>query len=276
MKRILLTILLLMTLTSALAGSRSKEPAEPFERGIKFATSTFVPKGTVCTGVSVSYNTYSIGNGTNDPGYSMLFSLASGLKGEAYKFGIAPHVSYFVKDNLSVGYRFGYNRTSADILGATLSISDDLGFGIQDYHMLKHTFEGAITMRYYMPIIPDNKRFGIFAEIRALGAYGQSKTWKVDNDDKFGTYQTILKGALNVVPGICVFAHDNVAVEVAIGVLGIQYNRTDQIRNQVEHSVMRNSGMNFKLDLLSIELGTNFYFQTGQHGRKAKKNFHKE
>ena len=199
----------------------------------------------------------------------MLFDLVGGLNGNMYTFGLAPHLSYFVADNLSVGARFDYDRSSLDLGNAALSLGDDMSFGISDYHMLKHMFSGSVTMRYYMSIA-NSKRFAIFAEVRATGAYGESKMWNVEGEDKFGTYEITQKGALMCVPGICVFAHDNVAVEVAIGILGINYTRTEQIRNQVEHSMMQTSGANFRINPLAIEIGTSFYFYRGSHSKKAR------
>lgn len=229
----------------------------------------FVPKGTVNTGVNFSYNTIDLGNMTDDSGYSMLLGLVGGLDCSMYTFGLAPHLSYFVADNLSIGARFDYDRSSLDLGNAALSLGEDMSFGIADYHLLQHTFGGSLTLRYYMPIA-NSKRFGIFAEVRATGGYGESKIWKVDGDNKFGTYQLKYSGSLNFVPGISVFAHDNVAVEVAIGILGINYTRTDQIRNQVEHSTMQTSGANFRINPLAIEIGTSFYFYTGPHSKKAR------
>lgn len=272
MKRTVIISLLILAAADSWAGSSKKnEPVEPFDRGIGTSTTVFVPKGTVNTGISFSYNTVDLGQAADDAGYSMLFDLLNGLNGSMYTFGLAPQVSYFVADNLSFGGRFDYDRSSLDLGNASLSIGEDMGFGISDYHILEHLFSGSVTMRYYMSIA-DSKRFAIFAEVRATGAYGQSKSWKVDGDDKFGTYQTIQKGALTFVPGISIFAQDNVAVEVAIGILGINYNRREQIRNQVEHSVLQTSGANFRINPLSIEIGTSFYFYTGPHSKKARRN----
>ena len=268
MKRILIISLLICIAANSWAGSE-KKPVEPFDRGIGVSNTVFVPKGTIGTGVNFSYNTVDLGNTSDASGYSMLFDLVGGLSGSMYTFGLAPHFSYFVADNLSVGARFDYDRSSLDLGNAALSLGDDMSFGISDYHMLKHMASGSVTMRYYMSIA-NSKRFAIFAEVRATGAYGQSKMWKEDGTDKFGTYQITYKGALMCVPGICVFAHDNVAVEVAIGVLGINYNYNEQIRNQVEHSSMQTSGANFRINPLAIEIGTCFYFYTGPHSKKAR------
>lgn len=268
MKRIVTISLLICFAANSWAGS-GKEPVEPFDRGIGMSSTVFVPKGTVGTGVNFSYNTIDLGNAAGDSGYSMLFDLVGGLNGNMYTFGLAPHLSYFVADNLSVGARFDYDRSSLDLGNAALSLGDDMSFGISDYHMLKHMFSGSVTMRYYMSIA-NSKRFAIFAEVRATGAYGESKMWNVEGEDKFGTYEITQKGALMCVPGICVFAHDNVAVEVAIGILGINYTRTEQIRNQVEHSMMQTSGANFRINPLAIEIGTSFYFYRGPHSKKAR------
>ncbi len=272
MKRIVIISFLMLAALNGWAGSKkSKEPVEPFNRGIGTSSVVFVPKGTIHTGINFSYNTVDFGESADDAGYSMLFDLVNGLKAKMYTFGLAPQFSYFVADNLSVGWRFDYDRSSLDLGNASLSIGEDLGFSISDYHMLQHMFSGSLTMRYYMSIA-DSKRFAIFAEARATGAYGQSKTWRVEGEDKFGTYQNKVKGALTFVPGISIFAQDNVAVEVAIGILGINYTRREQIRNQVETSVMQNSGANFKINPLSIEIGTSFYFYTGPHSKKARRN----
>ncbi len=260
----------MLTAVSSLAGSgKDREPVEPFDRGIGTSSVVFVPKGTVYTGINFSYNTVDIGDATDDTGYSVLMDLVNGVKANMYTFGVAPQFAYFVADNLSVGWRFDYDRSSLNLGNASLSLGDDLGFGISDYHMLQHMFSGSLTMRYYMSIA-DSKRFAIFAEARATGAYGQSKTWKVEDGNNYGTYQKILKGELMFVPGICIFAQDNVSVEVAIGILGINYTRREQIRNQTEYSVMNTSGANFRINPLSIEIGTSFYFYTGPH-KKAKK-----
>lgn len=271
MKKFVLISILICFAADSWAGSRKdSEPVEPFDRGIGMSNTVFVPKGTVGSGVNFSYNTVDLGNAAEDMGYSMLFDLIGGLKADMYTFGLAPHLSYFVADNLSFGARFDYDRSSLELGNAALSLGEDMSFGISDYNMLKHMFSGSITMRYYMSIA-NSKRFAIFAELRATGGYGESKLWRVDGDDKFGTYQLTYKGALTCVPGICVFAQDNVAVEVAIGILGINFNRTEQIRNQVEHSVMQTSGANFRINPLAIEIGTSFYFYTGPHSRKARK-----
>lgn len=260
--------MLLTGLSAVSASEKEKKAVEPFDRGIGRSAVTFIPKGTVGMGVSFSYRTMGLGESENDAGYSLL-SLVTGIKGNMYTFGLAPQVSYFVADNLSLGARFDYDRSVLDIGNIGLSLGDMLSMQIADYHYLSQSFSGALTLRYYMPIA-DSKRFAMFAEARLSGGYGQSLMYKMDNGDKFGTYQDIYKGSLDFVPGLAVFATDNVALEVSVGILGINYSMTKQTTNQVETSVMQNSGANFRLNLLSINMGLSFYILTGEHRPNKK------
>lgn len=273
MKSFSIMAALLLTCFSAMAQSQAKasQEVEAFDRGLgqTLSGTVFVPKGTVATGVSFSYKNISLGEGGDDSGYSMLFGMLGGIKANMSTFGITPQVSYFVADNLSLGVRLGYKRSNLGLGNASLSISDDMGFDIKDYNIFNHKYTGAFTFRYYLSLA-GSKRFGIFVEARLNGAYGQAKMWKQQGEDKYGSYSESLDLGLNFVPGICIFGNDNIAVEVAIGVLGLEYSKVDQYRNQVEHSVMTQSGANFRINPLSIELGVCFYFYTGPHSKKAR------
>lgn len=231
-----------------------------FDRGITMSTSVFIPKGTFGTGFTFSYNTMDLGKLEDDPGYSLL-SLVTGIKGEMYSFGIAPNVSYFILDNLAVGLRFDYKRSQIDLGNVGLSLGDMLSLNMSDYHYLSHNFGGALTCRYYIPF-GNSKRFAMFAEGRLTGGYGQSMIYRLDQGDKFGTYQDSMNFSLDVVPGLSAFMTNNVALEVSIGVLGLKYKRVEQVTNQVETSVMSSSGANFKLDLFSVSMGISVYLPT--------------
>ena len=230
---------------------------QEFDRGITMSNSIFIPKGTFGTGLTFSYNTINLGESQGDAGYSLL-SLLTGVNGDMYSFGIAPNVSYFILDNLAIGVRFNYDRSSLNLGNANLSLGDMLSMNVADYHYLSHNYKGSLTCRYYMPF-GSSKRFAMFAEGRLTGGYGQSVIYRMDQADKFGTYQNTWNCSIDVVPGLTAFVTNNVALEVSIGVLGLNYARTEQVTNQVETSVMQRSGANFKLNLFSVKLGMTFY-----------------
>ena len=74
-----------------------------------------------------------------------------------------------------------------------------------------------------------------------------------------GTYSESIGGSIALQPGIMAFVTNNTALELSIGVFGIGYERTNQVRNQVEQGVVESSNMNFKVNLLSIGFGISFY-----------------
>ncbi len=248
---------------------KEKAEVEPFDRGIGRSRSVFIPKGTLGAGVSFSYNNYSIGNGAADSGYSMLFSLLGDIHGNLLSFGISPYVAYFINDNLSVGVRFDYDRSSMGLGNLNLSMGDALSLEISDFNYFKHSYTGAVTLRNYIPFA-NSRRFAMFTEVRAMGGYGQAESYRKEDGEKFGTYQDIYKFELGLVPGLCAFITNEVALEVSVGLLGFNYQKVVQNTNRVEFSELEKSGANFKLNLLSIGFGLSFYIPTGDH--RVRKN----
>jgi hypothetical protein len=266
----LFIILFMTVLTSGALAASETEKAKAFDRGVGKMNSVFIPKGYMGAGLSFSYKTFDIGNATNDVGYSMLFSLLSGMQGDMYTLGVSPSFSYFFADNLSVGARFDYDRTNLNVGNLGLSLGDLASISIQDYHMLKNSYSGAVALRYYMPIA-NSKRIAMFGEVRLGCEIGQSVAYKSVDGRNLGTFQNIYGGGLNVIPGLCVFATNEVCVEVAVGILGINYQYVKQQTNLVEESTMQQSGANFKINPLSISLGMSFYLPAVNPEKKAAK-----
>ena len=244
--------------TALTAAAKSDTTAvKPFDRGIGKSNSCFIPKGTVGAGVSFSYSKYNLGNMADD--------------GAVTSFTISPFVSYFVIDNLAIGARFNYERFGFGLNGVNLSINEDLGLSLKDFHHLKQSYTGSITLRNYMPLA-NSKRFAMFTELRATGGYAQSETYRKEDEGKYGTYQDIYKFELGAVPGVSAFITNEVALEISVGLLGFDYQKVVQVTNQVEKSQMEKSGANFKINLFSINFGMSFYLPTGQHRPKKNKN----
>lgn len=70
-----------------------------------------------------------------------------------------------------------------------------------------------------------------------------------------------LKHNLNigVAPGLTVFINDYVAAEASVSVAGLNFNWYDQTKDQVYKGKRTASSANFKINLLSIDLGIVFY-----------------
>ena len=143
MKKFLATAILACVVS---LGGYASNSEETFDRGVGKMNSVFIPKGYIGGGLSFSYKTYEFGQSPDDVGYSMLFSLLSGIKAEAYTLGVSPTVSYFIMDNFSVGGRFDYNRTLLDLDNLGLSIGDLASFEISDYHFLRNAYSFVLPI----------------------------------------------------------------------------------------------------------------------------------
>ena len=275
----------LMVVSAAMFAANDSDTTAtvPFDRGIGISRSVFVPKGTISCGASFSYATYDVGNGADDAGFKALFGLVNGLSGNVVTGGVSPHVSYFIVDNLAVGGRFNFKRSKFNINGANISAMgmDLINIGSADLksaHYIKDAYSGSIFARYFIPF-GTSRRFAMFAELAASGGFAQAQSYqyKVDEIDKqvrkFGTHQNIYDFEIGVIPGLCAFVTNNVALEVSVGLVGLNYQKVVQKTNQVETSVMESSGANYKINLLNLNLGISIYIPTGQHSVKKLKAY---
>lgn len=278
MRKFIISILVISTVISAQAKSSDMPEQdalvaaqeESFDRGIGLPTSRFIPKGTVGGGLAVSFNSFDLGNGADDAGYKMLLSMLSGIDGDMQSFGIAPFVSYFIADNISIGLRFDYDFTDLNVGSADFSVGDMLSMNVQDIGYTKQSYMGAIALRDYIPIA-SSKRFAMFAELRAAGGYAQSESFRMEGENKFGTYQDIYKCSIGLVPGLTCFVTNEIAIEASVGVLGYDFQKTVQTTNQVEVSQMVKNSANFKINLLSVNLGLSFYIPSSLNKIKKTK-----
>lgn len=62
-----------------------------------------------------------------------------------------------------------------------------------------------------------------------------------------------------LMPVVVAFINNYTAVEVSIGVLGLNFSKTKQTTNQVYQGEHSSSSANFKINLFSIGLGLAFY-----------------
>ena len=121
---------------------------------------------------------------------------------------------------------------------------------------MKHTYTASAIWRQYIPL-GKSKRFALLNEI-SLGAGGTEAIFAADQPIR-GTYEKGYTISLGVSPGLMAFATNDVAIEVNVGVMGINYTNVEQVHNQVSVGQRSSSNMNFKVNLLSISVGVSFY-----------------
>ena len=241
MKHILIMLLLVCSIPAMAKGIR-------FARGIE--QKTFIPKGQWMVGASFSYSEHT------DDNFKWL--VMDDVTSTGYTFKVSPVVSYFIRDNIAIGGRVAYSRGLTDLGNLSLNLGDDLSFDLSNYKDKSHTVSGSFFIRTYLNLV-DSKRFGLFNEARVTYGYGQSNVEDGTGDELKGTHQIKQNLNFGVAPGITCFINNYVAVEAAIDVLGLDFKWYDQKTNQVETGKRTNSGANFKINLLSINLGITFY-----------------
>lgn len=238
--------------TSSVAAQESKKhKKQVFDRGIE--QSLFVPKHQYFAGFGASYTVVE----SND--YRLL--VMEDLRGEGYSLSVSPYMGYTFADNMGAGVRFRYKRTMVDLRGVTISLSEVLSFGLNDAYMITHSYYGTAFFRSYASI-GNSKRFGFYNDIQVTLGGGQSKTTLGKGETQTGTYQTFKELEVGIVPGLVAFFNNFAAVDVSISVLGFNVKRVDQVTNQVYKGGMKSTAANFRLNLLSVNLGVSFYIPT--------------
>ena len=224
--------------------------AQRYDRGFDLKSSTFIEKGTWMVGGQVSYSAHS-----ND---DYRFLIIEDINSDGYRFSVSPLVCYAIKDNMSLGVRFAYGRNKLMVDTAKIGI-DDIEIDIRDYYSLSHDFTGMVVYRNYIPI-GNSKRFALFNETQLAVGVGEAKLINGRNANSVvGTYEESLSLRLGLNPGLIAFVNDHLAVEVNVGMLGLQYNSIDQIHNQVYKGSREATQINFKVNVFSIGFGLAYY-----------------
>jgi len=221
------------------------------ERGLTTLSNLFVPRGQWIFGGTASYSVH-----YNDT-YS--FAIIDGIQSEGYTFRISPMVAYAFRSNMALGARFIYSRSLLRIDAANLKFGDSdsgIDLNVEDYYALQHSYTGAAIWRTYIPL-GNTRRFAIFTEMQ-LTATGSQAKFAADQPVR-GTFQRGYSLGLGLAPGLVAFATNNMAIEINVGVMGINYSSTRQVHNQVSVGKRSSSSMNFKVNLFSIGLGAVFY-----------------
>lgn len=219
-----------------------------FSRDIE--TTVFVPKGQWITGVSVSYSQ------SNQNNYQFL--VFENINGDSYTFKVSPMVMFAFQDNLAAGGRFAYSRTRTNLDEASVIIDSETSYDIDNLFSISQNYSFAGTFRNYINL-GSSTRFGIFNEVQLQFGGGQSKLVNGADQDITGTYERNFKASIGFSPGMVMFLNNYSAIEVNVGVLGFNYNKTKSTTDQIYIAERSTKTANFKINLFSITFGVTFY-----------------
>ncbi len=215
----------------------------------------FAYKKEWAVGLTVSYATLN----SDDTDFMLLLDDVT-LKGSYFK--INPSVGYFVRDNLCVGLRFGYNNMTGSIDNMTLDLgsSNDISTSLTNVSLKSRATTYSAFLRQYVGIDPKSN-FGLFGELEFSIKNGMTdfKYEPVDADHRYLSSKSLqFKGALHC--GLAVYLMPNVCATLSFGFGGIQYNRVRQMDpNGVVIGTRNASQMKFKLNVTDIRIGFNIH-----------------
>lgn len=216
-----------------------------FDRGLY--NYLIVPKGCWAFGLTASYGELN----TDDV---QLLSLLNNVDFKGKIYSIKPSISYFIRNNQSVGIQFDYSRGVADLANLALDFDDDMNFAIKDVSYYTQSFTISTAYRNYVGLGAD-KRFAVFNQVDLSFMSGSSRFKRLYNDQPKDTRTIINQASLNFSPGVCVFIQDNVAFNVSFGVFGLKMRREKQSTDGIDEGTRFTSGANFRFNIFNINFG---------------------
>lgn len=207
----------------------------------------FIPKGQWSFGLMASYGEFDADN------VQILQALKDfDFKGKQY--AIRPTVSYFFRSNQSVGLKFDYTRSEADLGRLAVNFGEDLSFDIHDISYYSSKYSIGVFYRNYVGL-GRAKRFAIFNEACLSFGSGSSRFKRPYDGQIRDTRTDLTEVALNFSPGVCMFIMDNLSFNVSLGVFGVHLRNEKQVTDGVEEGSRFSSGANFKFNLFNINFG---------------------
>ena len=234
MKKILAAALMLLSL-QAMAQSPVPGILNRFTDPEKGHT-VFIEKGNRALGISGNYYNFNASGYSEGDGFSLLSLLNVG-DAVVHSWNVAPRMSWFVADDISLGANLLYGGYVADtdikldfrevlpMLYKWLGESSDIAnVAISSRHMVHHNWGLAFAARKYMSFF-GSKTFGVFGEGRLFAKYGNTYSCP-RNPQKLGksrTSQTAQVG-IDIAGGLAVRLRDNSAITISVPIIGLTWN----------------------------------------------------
>lgn len=207
----------------------------------------FIPKGQWHFGLTASYGEFS----TDD---LEVLDLIKDVDLSAHSFSIKPYLSYFIRNNLSVGFRLNYTSSRARVDRFNVDIDEDMSFNLHDILYRNESYSAAVMLQQYIGITR-NGRFGVFNDVELAFASGNSDFRRPYNGEPKNTHSTYMDARLNFSPGVCVFVMKNVSFNLSFGVFGFYLRNEKQKVDGVDEGTRLTSGANFRFNIFNINFG---------------------
>lgn len=215
-----------------------------YDRGV--LNHLFVKKNTWMVGLTVTHGQYT----SEDVQF---LSFIKDFDCKANIFALNPYVGYFLKENIAVGLKFGYQNIYAGLENLNIDIDDGLSLAIKNMSFEEILYKTTFFHRSYVGI-DKGKRFGLFNETSLSYNMGYSRYIR-GNEEMKETHTKIMEMNIALNPGAAVFIMENVCAELSFGIVGFRYRQEKQTTNGISSGWRKSSGANFKINLFNVSIG---------------------
>lgn len=216
-----------------------------FDRGLY--NYLYLAKGVWNFGLTASYGEFS----TED---LQLLSLISDCDFNGHTFSIKPYISYFIRNNLSLGMRLGYTSTSGSLNSFNVDIDEDLAFDLHDIAYRSESYTAALQARQYIGL-GRKSRFAVYNEIELAFSSGNSDFTRPYDGVPKVTHSTNMDARITFSPGLSVLMMKNVSFDISFGVFGYYIHNERQTVDGVRLGNRFTSGANFRFNIFNINFG---------------------
>ena len=207
----------------------------------------FIPKGKWAFGLTASYGELN----TDD---IQVLSVLDNVDFKGKIYSIKPSISYFFRNNQSIGIKFDYSRGKADLANLAMDFDDDINFAIKDVSYYTENYSISACYRNYVGLGME-KRFAVFNDVDLGFGSGTSRFKRIYEGKPKDTRTVITRASLNFSPGLCVFIQDYVSFNISFGVFGLNIKREHQTTDGVDEGSRTTSGANFRFNIFNINFG---------------------
>lgn len=216
-----------------------------FDRGL--FNYLFIPRGSWGFGVTAAYGELN----TEDV---QLLSILEDVNFKGKQYSIKPYLSYFIRNNQSIGLGFNYTRGIADLASLSMDFDEDLNFSLKDVSYYQQSFAVSAFYRNYIGL-DTNGRFGVFNEVALEFSSGSSRFKRQYAGEPKDTRTVTSQASLTFSPGVCVFMHEYASFNVSFGVFGLKMRKEKQWTDGIYDGSRFSSGANFKFNIFNINFG---------------------
>lgn len=216
-----------------------------FDRGLY--NYLYIPKGVWSVGLTASYGEFS----TED---LQLLSLISDCDFSGHTFAIKPYISYFIRNNLSLGLRLGYTSTRGNLDSFAMDFDEDLAFDIHNILYRSESYTAAIQARQYIGL-GRRSRFAVYNEVELAFSSGNSDFTRPYDGVPKNARSTNMDARITFSPGLSVMMMKNASFNISFGVFGYYIHNERQTVDGIKSGNRFTSGANFRFNIFNINFG---------------------